>query len=82
MRSAGNVPLIAVVVVRKPGRRIEGMTWNDIRKPDKFRPVDPVEKLVTENQLPEVFFGFYPDSKGQGILSGNLIYISWASFEC
>ena len=34
------------------------LTWNDMRKPDKIPAVfDPVEKLVTENELSEVPFG-------------------------
>jgi len=34
------------------------MTWNDMRKPDKIPAVfDPGEKLMTENELPELPFG-------------------------
>jgi hypothetical protein len=34
------------------------MTWNDMRKPDKIPAVlDPVEKLLTENELPELPVG-------------------------
>jgi hypothetical protein len=34
------------------------MTWNDMRKPDKIPAgFDPVEKLVTENELQELPVG-------------------------
>jgi hypothetical protein len=34
------------------------LTWNDKQEPDKIPAVfDPVEKLVTENELPELPFG-------------------------
>jgi hypothetical protein len=50
------------------------MTWNDMRNPDKIPGVaDPVEKLLTENELadsrrgvlsrPEMVTEFYPETR-------------------